>query len=73
MRSVLIWGIIPECAWEQNNADLVNADRPKTPTSSWENNIKMDLKKIGWGRVDWTDLVQYKDKWLYVMNALINI
>ena len=24
----------------------------------WEDNSKMDLQKVGWGGMDWTDLVQ---------------
>jgi hypothetical protein len=28
----------------------------------WEDNIKMDLKSIGWGGVNWIDLAQDRDK-----------
>jgi hypothetical protein len=28
----------------------------------WENNIKMDLKDIGWADMDWIDLSQDRDK-----------
>jgi hypothetical protein len=28
------------------------------PRSRWENNIKMDLREIGWGGMDWDDLAQ---------------
>jgi hypothetical protein len=24
----------------------------------WEDNIKMDFREIGWGGIDWIDLVQ---------------
>jgi hypothetical protein len=27
----------------------------------WEDNIKMDLRGIGWGGMDWTDLDQDRD------------
>jgi hypothetical protein len=27
----------------------------------WVDNIKMDLRKIGWGGIDWIDLVQDMD------------
>jgi hypothetical protein len=26
-------------------------------------NIKIDLKEIGWGCMDWSDLAQDKDQW----------
>jgi hypothetical protein len=28
-----------------------------SPRHRWENNIKMDLRKIGWCCMDWNDLV----------------
>jgi hypothetical protein len=28
------------------------------PSRRWEDNIKMDLKEVGWGGVDWIDLAQ---------------
>ena len=32
-------------------------------------NIKMDLKRIGWEDVDWTDLAQDRYKWRAVLNT----
>jgi hypothetical protein len=29
----------------------------------WEDNIKMDLREIRWGCVEWIDLVQDRDQW----------
>jgi hypothetical protein len=31
------------------------------PKCRWMNNIKMDLREIVWGGMDWSDLVQGKD------------
>jgi hypothetical protein len=31
------------------------------PRYRWDDNIKMDLKEIGWGDMDWIDLVQGRD------------
>jgi hypothetical protein len=28
----------------------------KRPRRGWEDNIKMDLREIGWGGMDWIDL-----------------
>jgi hypothetical protein len=36
-------------------------------------NIKMDLLQIGWGGVDWIGLVQDRDKWRALMNAVMNL
>jgi hypothetical protein len=32
------------------------------PRRRWLNNIKMDLREIGWGGMDWIDLAQDKDQ-----------
>ena len=33
------------------------------PMHRWEDNIKMDLKKVRWWGMDWVDLAQEKDRW----------
>jgi hypothetical protein len=38
----------------------------------WGNNIKIHLREIGWGDVDWIGLVQDRDKWRALMNEVIN-
>ena len=41
------------------------------PRRRWEDNIKMDLHKIGWG-MDWIDLAQDRDRWWALVNAVMN-
>ena len=43
------------------------------PRCRWENNIKMDLQEMGCGGMDWIDLVQDKDRWRALVNALMNV
>jgi hypothetical protein len=33
------------------------------PRSRWLDDIKMDLREIGWDGMDWTDLDQDRDQW----------
>jgi hypothetical protein len=33
-----------------------------TPTRRWEDNIKMDLREIGWGGMDWIDQADDRDQ-----------
>jgi hypothetical protein len=33
------------------------------PRRGWEDNIKMDLREIGWGTVDWINVAQDRDQW----------
>jgi hypothetical protein len=39
----------------------------------WENNIRMDLRKIGSLDVDWIHLAQDRDQWWVVVNRVINL
>jgi hypothetical protein len=39
----------------------------------WEDNIKMDLREIEFGDVDWINLDQDKDRWRAVVNTVMNL
>jgi hypothetical protein len=39
----------------------------------WEDNIKMDLREIGWGGIDWIDLAQDRDQWRALVNTVMNL
>jgi hypothetical protein len=43
------------------------------PRRRWENNIKMDLREIGWGGMDWIDLPQDRDQWRALVNTVMNL
>jgi hypothetical protein len=43
------------------------------PRRKWENNIKMDLREVGWRGVDWIDLAQDRDRWRAPLNNVINL
>jgi hypothetical protein len=36
-------------------------------------NIKMDLREIGWDGVDWIDMVQDRDRWRALVNMVLNL
>ena len=42
------------------------------PRRRWENNIKMDLKEVGCGDMDWIELAQDRDRWRSLVNAVMN-
>jgi hypothetical protein len=42
------------------------------PRRRWEDGIKMDLRDIGWGGVEWIHLAQDRDRWRAVVNAVMN-
>jgi hypothetical protein len=39
----------------------------------WEDSIKMDLREIGFGDVDWIHLAGDRDRWRAVVNAVMNL
>jgi hypothetical protein len=43
------------------------------PRRRWEDGIRMDLEEIGWGRVEWIHLAQDRDRWLALVNAVMNL
>jgi len=44
-----------------------------TPRSRWEDNIKMDVMDYGCGGMDWIKLVQDRDRWRALVNAVMNL
>jgi hypothetical protein len=43
------------------------------PRRRWEDGIKMDLREIGLGDVDWIRLAQDRDRWWAVVSAVMNL
>ena len=43
------------------------------PRPRWENNIKMDLQKVGCAVMDWIELSQDRDRWRALVNAEMNL
>jgi hypothetical protein len=63
---------------EKRGAYMILVGRPEgrrpleRPRRRWEDNIKMDPQKVGWG-MEWIELAQDRDKWRAVVNAVLNI
>jgi hypothetical protein len=43
------------------------------PRRRWVDNIKMDLREIGWDGVDWINLAQGRDQRRALVNTLMNL
>jgi hypothetical protein len=42
------------------------------PRRRWVDNIKMDLREIGWGGMDLIDLALDRDQWRVLVNTVMN-
>jgi hypothetical protein len=45
----------------------------RRPKRRWKSNIKMHLREIGWGAMDWIDLAQNRDQWRALVNMVTNL
>jgi hypothetical protein len=43
------------------------------PRCRWVNNIKMDLRQMGWDGMDWIDLALDRDQWRALVNTVMNL
>jgi hypothetical protein len=43
------------------------------PRRRWEDGIKMDLREIGEGGVEWIHMAQDRDRWRAVVNAVMKL
>jgi hypothetical protein len=43
------------------------------PRRRWEDGIRIDLREIGLGGVDWIRLSQDRDRWRAVVSAVMNL
>jgi hypothetical protein len=39
----------------------------------WEDNFKMDPQDVGCGGMDWINLAEDRDRWLALVNAVMNL
>jgi hypothetical protein len=43
------------------------------PRRRWKDGIRMDLREIGWGGVDWIHLAQDRDQLQTLVNVVMNL
>jgi hypothetical protein len=43
------------------------------PMHRWEDNIKMNLREIGWGGMGWIDMAEDRDQWRALVNTVMNL
>jgi hypothetical protein len=64
---------------ETRNAYRTTVGKPEgkrllgRPRRRWVDNVKMDLREIRWGGMDWIDLAQDRDQWGALINTVMNL
>jgi hypothetical protein len=43
------------------------------PGRRWMDNVKVDLRKVGWDGMEWIDMAQDRDQWRALVNTVMNI
>jgi len=43
------------------------------PRRRWEDNLRMDLREVGYGCVDWMELAQDRDRWRALVSVVMNL
>jgi hypothetical protein len=64
---------------EKRNAYRILVGEPEgkrplgRPRRRWVDNIKIDLREIGWGGMDWVDLSKDRDQWKALVSTVMNL
>jgi hypothetical protein len=62
---------------EKKNAYRILVRKPEgkrplaRPRRRWEDNIKIHLRQIRWGGMDWIHLAQDRDQWRALVNTVL--
>jgi hypothetical protein len=73
------WAGHVACMGEERKLYKVLVGKPEgkrplgRPRRRWEDGMRMDLREIGLGFVDWIRLAQDRDRWRAVVSAVMNL
>jgi hypothetical protein len=66
-------------AWDRREVYKVLVGKPEgkrplgRPRRRWEDGIRMDLREIGLGDIDWIRLSKDRDRWRAVVSVVMNL
>jgi hypothetical protein len=64
---------------EKRNAYRLSVGKPEgnrqlgRPRCRWVDNIRMDLRQVGWGGVDWIGLVEDMNRWRALVDSVSDL
>jgi len=65
--------------WERRAIYRVLVGKPEgkrpleRPRRRWEDNVKMDLREVGCGGMDWIELAEGRERWRAFVNVVMNL
>jgi hypothetical protein len=71
------WTVYVARMGEERNVYRVLMEKPEgkrplgRPRRRWKGGIRMGLREIGWGSVDWIQLAQDTDRWRVLVNTVM--
>jgi hypothetical protein len=78
-KSRKIWAWHVARIRDERNALRLLVEKPEgkrpqgRPRRRRADNIKMNLRRIGWGGMDWNYLVQYRGQWWTLLDTVTNL
>jgi hypothetical protein len=73
------WAGHAALTWEKRNTYRILVGKPEgkrtleRPRRRWVDNIKIDLREMGWDDMDWVDLSQDRNQWRALVNMVMNL
>jgi hypothetical protein len=64
---------------EKRNAYRLLVGKPegkrplRRPRCRWVDNIRMDIREVGWGDVDWIGLAKDRNRWRALVNSVLKL
>jgi hypothetical protein len=64
---------------EKSNAYRIFVVKPEArrslgrPSHRWMNNIKIDVRELSWGGMDWIYLAHDRNQWRALVNTVMNL
>jgi hypothetical protein len=58
---------------ENNFGRVIKNNSQGRPRRRWVDNIKIDLREIGWDGGDWINLAQDRDQWMAFVRVVMNL
>jgi hypothetical protein len=67
------WAGYVACMGTKRNAYGISVGKPEEKRRRRKDNIRMDLRDVGWSDIYWINLAQDRDQWKALVNTVSNM